>query len=200
MSIAIFASGNGSNFEAVVRYSREHHWTTPVSLLVVDREDAGAIDRAKRLEVPCYVVSPKRFSNKVEYEKKLLELLTKHGVQWIVLAGYLRIVGNTLLEPFEGRMVNIHPSLLPSFPGLHAIEQAWAYGVRVTGVTVHFVDAGLDSGPIIVQRAVEVDSTDSIDRLRSKIHKAEHRIYPETVWKVVTGEVSYIPRISVVSS
>ncbi|MDQ0418800.1 phosphoribosylglycinamide formyltransferase-1 [Croceifilum oryzae] len=199
MSIAIFASGNGSNFEAVVQYSRDQHWTTPVSLLVVDREDAGAIDRAKRLGVPCYVVSPKSFPTKVKYEEALLELLKKYGVEWIVLAGYLRIVGSTLLEPFEGRMVNIHPSLLPSFPGLHAIEQAWGYGVRVTGVTVHFVDAGLDSGPIIVQRAVEVDSMDTIEMLTDKIHAVEHQVYPETIWKVITGKVLYTPRIVVTS-
>ncbi|TCP69149.1 phosphoribosylglycinamide formyltransferase [Baia soyae] len=199
MSIAIFASGNGSNFEAIVRYSREQNWTTSVSLLVVDREDAGAIERAKRLEVPYYVVSPKHFPSKLEYEEALLELMEKHGVEWIVLAGYLRIVGDTLLEPFEGKMVNIHPSLLPSFPGLHAVEQAWGYGVKVTGVTVHFVDAGLDSGQIIAQRAVEVDEMDTIDMLTNKIHEVEHQVYPETIWKVVTGEVAYSPMIIVVS-
>lgn len=194
MSIAVFASGSGSNFEAIVQYSRNENWSIPVSLLLVDRENAGAIERAKRLDIPYYVVSPKQFSSKVAYEQELLRLLKLHHIQWIVLAGYLRIVGDTLLQPFEGKMVNIHPSLLPSFPGLHAIQQAYRYGVKVTGVTVHFVDAGLDTGPIITQQAVEVTEKDTLETLTEKIHKVEHQIYPECVWKVITGKVSYIPR------
>lgn len=194
MSIAVFASGSGSNFEAIVQYSRNKDWTIPVSLLIVDREYVGAIERAKRLGIPYYVVSPKQFSSKVAYEQELLRLLKLHHIEWIVLAGYLRIVGDTLLQPFEGKMVNIHPSLLPSFPGLHAIQQAYAYGVKVTGVTVHFVDAGLDTGPILAQQAVEVSEYDTLVTLTEKIHQVEHQIYPECVWKVITGKISYIPR------
>lgn len=194
MSIAIFASGSGSNFEAIVQYSRKENWTIPVSLLIVDREHAGAIERAKRLEIPYYIVSPKQFSSKVEYEQELLRLLKLHQTEWIVLAGYLRIIGDTLLQSFEGKMVNIHPSLLPSFPGLHAIQQAYEYGVKVTGVTVHFVDAGLDTGPIFAQQSVEVSQMDTLETLTEKIHQVEHHIYPECVWKVVTGEISYQPR------
>lgn len=191
MSIAVFASGSGSNFEALVQHSQLQSWPTTISMLIVDRPGAKAIERAKRLQIPVHVLSPKDFSTKEDYEAAILRLLNENQIEWIVLAGYLRIIGSTLLDCYEGRIVNIHPSLLPAFPGLRAIQQAWEYGVKVTGVTVHFVDAGLDTGPIIAQKVVSIEETDTLSSLTEKVHAVEHELYAACVYQVITGQIQF---------
>lgn len=181
MTIAVFASGSGTNFERLVDVSRKENWTLPVSTLICDHPGAAVLDRAERLNIPSYSFSPKSFANKAAYEQAVLEKLRQYDVMLIVLAGYMRLIGSTILNAYEGRIVNIHPSLLPAFPGKDAVGQALAHGVRVTGVTIHYVDAGLDSGPIIAQQAVPVSESDDHEALTKKIQAVEHELYPAVV-------------------
>ncbi len=192
MSIAVFASGSGTNFESIVLQSRKDNWPKAVSLLIADREGAKVLDRAERLDVPHFLVSPKSFPSKEAYEAAILEVLTEKQVEWIVLAGYMRLIGSTLLTAYAGRIINIHPSLLPAFTGKDAIEHAFAYPVKVSGVTVHFVDEGMDTGPIIAQVPVEINPEDTLDSYTKKIQAVEHRIYPEVVHQLVTGRISVV--------
>lgn len=187
MTIAVFASGSGTNFERLVEVSREENWPLPVSVLITDRPEAQALKRAERLCIPSRAFSPRTYADKTSYERDVLEMLREYDVTWVVLAGYMRLIGSTLLEAYAGRIVNIHPSLLPAFPGKDAVGQALSYGVKVTGVTVHYVDEGMDTGPIITQRAVEVSETDNHTSLTKKIQVIEHKLYPYVV-RMLTEE------------
>lgn len=184
--IAIFASGNGSNFQAMVESVKNGTLPVEIGLLVCDRPDAYAIKRANREGVPTYHFSPKEFSGKREYETRLLAILQEFGIEFIVLAGYMRLIGSTLLEAYEGKIVNIHPSLLPAFPGKDAIGQALAAGVDCTGVTVHYVDAGMDTGKVIAQQAVDILPGDTSETLQEKIQMVEHVLYPAVVKKLLS--------------
>lgn len=186
MSIAVFASGSGSNFQALVKESRRREWPMPIRLLVCDKPGAKVLKRAVELEIPAICANPKQFADKQAFEGFLLRKLTQYGIEWIVLAGYMRLIGPTLLEAYPQRIVNIHPSLLPAFPGKDAVQQAIATGVKISGVTVHFVDAGIDTGPIIAQVPVTVEERESVESLAEKIHQAEHRLYPEVVYRLIT--------------
>lgn len=180
--LAIFASGSGTNFEAIVRAIREGKLPRlkPV-LLLCDRPGAQVVERAVRLGVPVLEVVPGSFSSKEKYELRILESLAEKRVDSIALAGYMRLVGPTLIEAYPNRILNIHPSLLPAFPGLHAQRQAVEYGVRVSGVTVHYVDLEMDHGPIICQKAVPVLETDTEESLSLRIREAEHEAYVEAL-------------------
>ncbi len=191
MSIAVFASGSGSNFQAMVEYARRQQWSTPISLLICDQPKAKVLQRAERLDIPYHMIDPRRFASKRAYEEKVLTYLEQSRIEWIVLAGYMRLIGSTILNKYEGKIVNIHPSLLPAFPGLHAIEQAFHYPVKVSGVTVHFVDEGMDTGPIIAQEAVTIEDQDTIESLRAKIQQVEHRLYPKVVDQLIQGKIQY---------
>ncbi|EAC9513095.1 phosphoribosylglycinamide formyltransferase, partial [Listeria monocytogenes] len=136
------------------------------------------------------VLEPAAFASKAAFESKLIEELQDHVIDFIVLAGYMRIIGNTLLSAYEGRVINIHPSLLPSFPGKSGIADAFAYGVKVTGVTVHYVDAGIDTGPIIAQEIVRIDTDDTLTSVTEKIHQVEHQIYPAVLAEIVEKGLS----------
>lgn len=187
MSIAIFASGGGTNFESIVTQSHKENWPEAVSLLVVDREDAKALDRADRLDVPSIVVLPKSFPDKEAYEQSILKELEAKKIKWIILAGYMRLIGPTLLNKFKGRILNIHPSLLPAFVGKDAIERAFDYPVKISGVTVHFVDEGMDTGPILAQVPVAIGESDTLATFQQKIHAVEHKLYPEVIRQLITG-------------
>lgn len=189
MGIAVFASGSGSNFEALVQRSRIEKWRYPIVTLVSDQPNALVLERAKRLGISTFVRSPKQFPSKTEYEQAILQHLKDLNVEWIVLAGYMRLVGPTLLKAFPWRIVNLHPSLLPAFPGKNAIEQAFSYPVKVTGVTVHFVDEGMDTGPIIDQVAVKIEDEDTIESLKQKIHQVEHRLYPDVIKRLIDEKI-----------
>ena len=178
--IAIFASGNGSNFEAIVKAYKDGRLKALPAVCVCDKPGAGVIARAERLGVPVIVASPKDFADKAAYETFLAEKLEESGIDYICLAGYMRLIGPVLLERFPDRILNIHPSLLPAFKGAHAIRDAFEYGVKVYGVTIHYVDETLDGGKIIAQRAVPYEGRD-IDELETLIHKTEHILYPEVI-------------------
>lgn len=184
-SIAVFASGSGSNFQALVDAVKTGKLDVEISLLVCDRPGAKVIERAERANVPTFVFSPKNYEGKTEFERDIADELERYGVESIVLAGYMRLIGRTLLSKYEGRIINIHPSLLPSFPGKDAIGQALEAGVKVSGVTIHYVDEGMDTGKIIAQQAVPVLEDDDHESLQNRIQQTEHELYPKTIAKLL---------------
>ncbi|MFP7171257.1 phosphoribosylglycinamide formyltransferase [Terribacillus sp. 7520-G] len=183
IAAAVFASGSGSNAEAIVQAS---DLPCSIAVLVCDKPEAPVILKAKHWNVETFVCDPKTFPDKQTYEQAILAKLKEKQIEWIFLAGYMRLIGPTLLEAFPGRIVNIHPSLLPAFAGKDAIGQALAAGVKVSGVTIHYVDAGMDTGTIIAQEAVQVQDTDTRQTLHRRIQAIEHRLYPETIRSILT--------------
>ena len=182
--IAIFASGEGTNFEAIVRACERGTVEACVALMVCDRPGARVVERAAAHGVETFAFAPKEYASKADYEREIVARLDAAGVELVCLAGYMRIVGETLLEAYGGRIVNVHPSLLPAFRGARAIEQALEYGVKVFGVTIHRVDATLDGGPIVAQRAFEYYGRD-LAELEALVHAVEHPLYVETIDKIL---------------
>ena len=183
---AVFASGSGSNFQAIHDAIESNKLVGSIELVVTDKPNAFVIERAKKAGIETLVVIPKEFSSKDAYEQAILEKLTAFDIEWVVLAGYMRLIGNVLLSAYPNKIINIHPSLLPSFPGKDAIGQAIAHGVKVTGVTVHFVDAGMDTGPILAQQAVAVVDGDR-EKTEARIHEVEHELYTKTLQQLWRG-------------
>jgi phosphoribosylglycinamide formyltransferase-1 len=179
--IAVLASGRGSNFQAVIDRVQDGSIPADIVRLITDNPFAYAIQRARDADIPVEIVDYSTFSDKGEYEKALLRVMKKCDPDLIILAGYMRILGTSIVESFSGKMINIHPALLPSFPGLHAQKQAVEYGVKVSGCTVHFVDELMDHGPIILQACVPVHEHDDEDALAGRILQEEHHILPEAV-------------------
>jgi phosphoribosylglycinamide formyltransferase-1 len=180
-NVAVFLSGRGSNFTAIVRASRSAGANFAVRLAVSDRADAVGLKKAARLGIPACHVDPAAFPDKAAYEKAVCALLEREQIDLVCLAGYMRLVGPVLLARYPGRILNIHPALLPSFPGLDAQHQALRHGVKVSGCTVHFVDAGTDSGPIVAQCPVPVRPGDDEETLSRRILRQEHRLYPRAI-------------------
>lgn len=176
--VAVFASGTGTNFEAMMTSSDR---SFDVVMLICDKPKAHVIGKAAGFGVETVVLDPKTFPSKVEYEKEIISKLKRANVQWIVLAGYMRIIGETLLETYENKIINVHPSLLPSFPGKDAVGQALEAGVKVSGVTIHYVDEGVDTGPIIAQEPVTVFPHDTRDSLQERIQQVEHVLYTRVI-------------------
>ncbi|WP_042454774.1 phosphoribosylglycinamide formyltransferase [Neobacillus dielmonensis] len=196
-NIAIFASGNGSNFQAIIDRVHAGDLTAHISLLVCDRPGAYCVERANAAGIPIFVFNPKDYPSKADFEQKICEQLTTAGVEWVILAGYMRLVGPTLLKEYEGRILNIHPSLLPEFPGKDAVGQALAAKAKWSGVTIHFVDDGMDTGPIIVQERVRIEANETRESLQRKIQGIEHRLYPEILHMLLTrGEVKHDEKTS----
>lgn len=182
--IAVFASGNGTNFEALANACADGRLDAEIVLCVTDKPGAYVVERARRHDVPTIEFRPKDFASKAEFETMLVNELRSRGVELICLAGYMRIIGDVLLENYGGWIINIHPSLLPAFRGADAIGQALEYGVKVFGVTIHYVDATLDGGKIISQVAVAYDGSDR-EELEPLIHAQEHILYPRTVARIL---------------
>ncbi|MBO8157510.1 MAG: phosphoribosylglycinamide formyltransferase [Bacillaceae bacterium] len=186
--IAVFASGSGTNFQALLEASRKDQSKFEVALMVCDKPRAKVIERAEKTGVPAFVFNPKEYDSKNAFEKEILKRLEQDQIEFIALAGYMRLIGETLLRAFEGRIVNIHPSLLPAFPGKDAIGQAFDKKVKITGVTIHYVDEGMDTGPIIDQEAVRVEETDTRDSLQGKIQQIEHQLYPRVLNEILSDK------------
>lgn len=180
-NIAVLVSGRGSNLQAIIDSIESGYLRARISVVISDAGDAYALERARKHGIEAVFIDPKNFASKELYEEEVLRTLREHGTDLVLLAGYMRIVGKTLLSAFRNRILNIHPALLPAFPGLHAQKQAFDYGVKVAGCTVHFVDESLDCGPIILQGCVEVKEDDTPDTLSDRILEQEHKIYPEAV-------------------
>lgn len=184
-NIAVFASGSGSNFQAMIDAVQEGRLDAKVNLLICDQPNAYVIERAKNAGIPSFVFQAKQYNGKEEYEREIILELKKQDVEFVVLAGYMRLIGSTLLNEYQGRIVNIHPSLLPAFPGKDAIGQALRAGVKESGVTIHYVDEGMDTGPIIAQQAVAIDENEKLESLQTKIHAVEHKLYPAVLQTIL---------------
>jgi phosphoribosylglycinamide formyltransferase-1 len=180
-NIAVLVSGRGSNLQAIIDSIENGYLKARITVVISDVGNAYALERARKHGIEAVFINPGNFASKELYEKEVLKVLKKHGAELVLLAGYMRILGKTLLEAFKDRMLNIHPALLPAFSGLHAQKQAFDHGVKVAGCTVHFVDETLDGGPIILQRCVEVKEDDTSETLADRILEQEHKIYPEAV-------------------
>ena len=189
LKVAVFASGNGSNFQALADGARDGRIDADIRLLVCDKPSAPVIKRAEAAGIETYVIRPREYPSREACEREILIELKRRGVELVVLAGYMRIVTPVLVDAYYGRMINVHPSLLPAFPGLNGIGQALEYGVKVTGATVHFVDGGLDSGPIIAQEALAVEPGDTEETLAARIHPIEHRLLLEVVQHFAEGRI-----------
>jgi len=192
LRVGVLASGNGSNLQAIIDASRQGLIDVEVAVVVSDVPDARALKRAREADVPALHIDPgpRRTRLTSGAEAEYARVLEEHEVDVVALAGFMRILHDDFLCRFDGRIVNIHPSLLPSFPGLDAQRQALEHGVKWTGATVHFVDAGVDTGPIIVQSAVPVEQGDTRDSLAERILREEHRIYPLALQLIAEGRVS----------
>lgn len=179
--LAILASGRGSNFTALLENSRKEGAKFEVGLLISDKEEAPALQRAKDEGLPARLLRPADFASKADYERAMVRIIKEESCHLVCLAGYMRILSPVFLQEWAGDVINIHPSLLPSFPGLEAQKQALDYGVKYSGCTVHFVDEGMDTGKIIAQRVVPVLETDTVESLSERILAEEHKVYSEVV-------------------
>jgi phosphoribosylglycinamide formyltransferase 1 len=190
--IGVLGSGKGSNFVAIADACAAGKIPARIALVLSDVETSGILGHARERNLPARFIAPGKFRTKLEEESEnaYIAALREANVDLIVLAGFMRVLKGDFLRAFEGRIVNVHPSLLPSFPGLEAWKQAWEAGVKVTGCTVHFVDAGVDSGPIIGQQTVAVLDDDTAETLHQRIHAAEHELYPKCVGAIARGDIT----------
>ena len=200
LPLGVLASGRGSNLQAILDAIAQGRLSATVVLVAGDREEAQAVARARAAGIPTAVVSPKAFPTRDDYDAEVANILRDAGAEVVVLAGYLRIVTNRLLHAFPQRVINIHPSLLPAFPGLHAQRQALAHGVKVSGCTAHFVDEAVDSGAIILQAAVPVSEDDTETALAERILAEEHRILPQALQLYAEGRLSIRGRRVVIAA
>jgi phosphoribosylglycinamide formyltransferase-1 len=181
INIGVLASGRGTNLQAIIEAIKEGKVEGRISIVISDNRNAFALKRAKQNNIEIEYINFKSFKNREDYDKKIMECLKEKDIDLVVLAGYMRILSPYFIKMYKNRIMNIHPALLPSFPGLHAQRQAVEYGVKISGCTVHFVDEGVDSGPIILQKAVEVKDNDTEESLAERILKEEHQIYPRAI-------------------
>jgi phosphoribosylglycinamide formyltransferase-1 len=179
--LAVMASGCGSNFESLYAAIQDRQLPAEIVRVIVDRPDIRAIRLAESYGIPVTRIDYKAHATRTETEQAALDVLHADGVQGILLAGYMRLLSEQFIQTFDNRIINIHPALLPSFPGRHGIEDAWDYGVKYLGATVHYVDAGIDTGRIINQAVVKREPEDTIETIEVKIHAAEHVLYPDTL-------------------
>lgn len=179
--LAVFASGTGSNFLALVEAVKEGRLNASIHLLVCDRPGAPVIEKAKHAGIETFVAAPKTFHSKADYEGSILKVLAEKGIDVLILAGYMRLVGSTLLEAYPSKIINIHPSLLPEFTGLDAIKRAYESGTKKTGVTVHLVDEGMDTGPVLAQETLPILSDETLEELETRMHALEHELFPRAI-------------------
>lgn len=190
LNIGVLVSGGGSNLQAIINEIADKGLPAKISLVVSSRPDAYGIQRAEAAGIPVLVMNREKYADREAADQEIVDALKAAGAEYIFMAGYMRMVTPVMLNAFTDRVVNLHPALLPSFKGAHAIQDAWDAGVKVTGITVHFANEEYDKGPIIAQRAVEVREDDTIDTLEERIHAAEHALYPAVVRMVAEGRVT----------
>ena len=189
LRIGVLASGRGSNFDAIARAAASGFIPATVAVLVTDRPDAPVLDLARRHRIEALCLEPRDFPSREAHEKQIIAILEERLVGLVCLAGYMRILSGAFVRHFERRLLNVHPSLLPAFPGLRAQRQALEHGVKVSGATVHFVDDGVDTGPIVAQAAVAIRPDDTEDTLAERILAEEHRIYPHAIRLFAEGRL-----------
>jgi phosphoribosylglycinamide formyltransferase-1 len=188
VKVGILISGRGSNMVSLVKAMKEGRIPAEAAVVLSNAPDAPGLEKAEELGIPTQIVDHRESESRREHDEKMLVLLREAGVEWICLAGYMRILSPQFVDAFRNRILNIHPSLLPAFAGVHAQKHAWDYGTRVTGVTVHLVDEMLDHGPILAQRAMEVDPGETLEQMESRLLKIEHELYPEALALAVSGD------------
>jgi phosphoribosylglycinamide formyltransferase-1 len=193
LKLGVLVSGSGTNLQAILDATRDRRLAAEVAVVISNKPDAHALVRAREAGVATAVLDHRAHASREAFDGALVETLRQHGVEWVVLAGFMRIVTRVLLDAFPMRVINIHPALLPAFPGVDAQAQALAYGVKVTGCTVHFVDTGTDTGPILAQAAVPVLEGDTIDSLRARLLVTEHALLISSLQLVATGKVEVTP-------
>lgn len=189
MRLAVLVSGYGSNLQAIINGVKNGEIDGQVAVVISDQESAFALQRARNEGIEALFLAPGLFSGRDAYDREIVAQLQKRQVELVILAGFMRLLSSYFVQAFSGRIMNIHPSLLPAFPGLDGVKQALAYGVKVSGCTVHFVDEGLDTGAVILQEAVNVYDSDTEDSLHQRIHKVEHRLYPRAVQLFIKGKL-----------
>ena len=189
LRLGVLASGRGSNLQAIIDAIDAGQLTAVVACVISDRQSAEALERARRRGIPAYHVPPRAYPDRPAHEAEVRRILDEQGVDLVVLAGYMRLFTPSFIEAYRGRMMNIHPALLPNFPGMDAQRQAWEYGVKVSGCTVHFVEEGTDAGPIILQRTVPVLEQDTPETLAERILVEEHLAFPEAVRLFAEGRL-----------
>jgi phosphoribosylglycinamide formyltransferase 1 len=192
--LAVLVSGRGSNLQAIIDSIEKNHLTAEISLILSNVPDAYAIQRGKKHGLESVFLNPKNFSSRDEYEKKMIELLQTKSIDLVCLAGFMRILGKKFIEAFSGKIINIHPSLLPAFPGLNAQEKALEHGAKFSGSTVHFVNEEVDSGAIILQAIVPILDEDDVQSLSDRILEQEHIIYPEAIRLIIEDNISFSGR------
>jgi len=189
--VAVFASCSGTNLQAIIDADIN---TIEIALVFSNKPDAYALERANNHNIPTEVLDHKAYEKREDFDKDIIKVIEPYNIDLIVLAGYMRILSPDFVRAYKGKIINIHPALLPSFPGINSARQALEYGVKYTGVTVHYVDEGVDTGSIILQSVVEVEDSDTEESLLEKIHKVEHQIYPEAIRLVSSGQVEIVGR------
>lgn len=189
LKLGVMASGSGSNFEAIAQSIQDGRLNAEIQTVIYNNPDAKVVDRAKRFGIPSTLLNHRDFATREDLDRAIVQTLQQFSVEWIIMAGWMRIVTPVLINAFPDRILNIHPSLLPSFKGNRAVEQALKAGVKITGCTVHLVVPEVDSGEIIVQAAVPVLSGDTVETLQNRIHRQEHCIYPQAIALAATGAI-----------
>jgi phosphoribosylglycinamide formyltransferase-1 len=189
LKLGVLASGNGSNLQAIIDAIVSGELPASIELVLVNEPKAKALQRAEAAKVPARSILHRDFPTREAFDQQLVEALKDAGAEWVVLAGFMRLLSPTFLDQYPNRVLNIHPALLPAFPGIHAIRQALDAGVKVTGCTVHLVDHGVDSGPILAQSAVPVHDNDDEASLAERVHLAEHQLYVDTLRRLATGQL-----------
>jgi phosphoribosylglycinamide formyltransferase-1 len=188
--LGVLVSGSGTNLEKIALAIEDGKVEAEIAVVISNRKDAYALVRAERHGLNAVRVDPASFPDRAAYDRELIRILRENEVELVVLAGYMLLVGGEFVREYRNRIMNIHPALLPSFPGTSGVADALAYGVKVTGVTVHFVDEGLDTGPIILQEAVAVQEDDTAESLHQRIHEVEYRLYPQAIQYFCEGRLS----------
>ena len=189
VNIGVLVSGSGTNLQAIIEAIEAGKIEGKICIVISDNPNAYAIKRAKKYNIKTQYINYKEFSNREEYDKKIISVLKEKDCDLVVLAGYMKILTPYFINAYKNKIMNIHPALLPSFPGLHVQKKAIDHGVKVSGCTVHFVDEGLDSGPIIIQQVVEVKDDDTEESLAERILREEHRIYPRAIQLFSEGKL-----------
>ena len=189
INIAVFVSGNGTNLQAITDAIRKKTLKVNLALVISDNNQAYALIRAKKAGIKNIFINPNNFTSKEDFEKEIVKYLKQEKIDLIILAGFMRILSKHFVRAYKNKILNIHPSLLPSFKGSYGIRDAFNYGVKITGVTVHFVDEKMDHGPIILQEVIKINEKDTLKSLEEKIHKIEHKLYPEAIKLVSIGKI-----------
>ena len=189
ISIAVLCSGNGTNLQAIIDNVKIGYIPAGIALVISDKKEAFALERARKAGIETITLDKRDYKDREEFDREVIKHLKKNNVGLVVLAGFMRLLSPRFIKEYKNRIMNIHPALLPSFKGVRGIKEALQYGVKVTGVTVHFVDEHLDNGPIILQKCVDIKNDDTEETLLERIHKEEHKIYPEAIKLFVEGKL-----------